>query len=183
MSSYFSGQLFCTWRHANFTRTLPRTNTISPPRTTSRVQSCDADIKACVNAVYKRRMRVLENIDQNVEDIYRKEILTALNWRTTSCSELSEATIYKYWTHCFNSATKEIEELHLVQNVIEKSVQPVGWLDIDDLRNPIDEDDVHEQVSDDCLTMAIVESINPAAELDDIEFRASYRHLPWLFKF
>lgn len=114
-------------------------------------------------------MRVLDNRDLNVEDIYCIEILTALKWIETSGNEVSASTIYTCWMHCFNSGMQPIEELQVERNFIEKCFQRSGRIDIDDLLNPTGEVDVLEQVSNDCLTMNTVASNNHAAELGDIE--------------
>lgn len=65
-----------------------------PPRTTNRIQPCDAGIISCVKEIYKKLLLIslMNKIDINDEEIYAIYILTDVQWITRSWDEVKQST-------------------------------------------------------------------------------------------
>lgn len=70
-----------------------------PPNTTSKLQPLDAGIIAAMKVRYRRRQmeRAVDLLDVGDMDIYKNDILTAMNWLTTIWKDVTEATIRNCW--------------------------------------------------------------------------------------
>ena len=150
-----------------------------PPRTTSRIQPCDAGIIAAVKMRYRKRQiqRALGFIDELTcenADIYKINQLLSMRWMTQICKELDASVIESCWRHTGlvgrtmernieednapNVLVSDREELEqLVTEVILQHVRK----SINELVHPQDEDDCIEVVDNDNLVEQVVHEFNP----------------------
>lgn len=72
---------------------------VLPPNSTSKLQPLDAGIIASMKMRYRLRQMKravdLANVDEN--DIYKINILTAMNWMSEVWTKVTNGTISNYW--------------------------------------------------------------------------------------
>ena len=145
-----------------------------PPNTTSKVQPMDAGIIACMKVRYTRLQmeRALDLVDENVKNIYKVDVLSAMRW-TKVWEEIPSDTIFNCWKHtglflngadsaegCCRVAAEDFisqEEVHLRRQV-EKLVPARCRISINELCSPIDEDDCIQVIGDEELVSNILEN-------------------------
>lgn len=93
------------------------------PNTKSPIQTWDAGIIACLEALYKRRLNhhVIEKIKVGAADIYEVDILTAMQYISQSWKEASQATISHCWKHCFQDHSDSMQQKDIRSSIAESA--------------------------------------------------------------
>lgn len=152
-----------------------------PPNCTSKIQPMDAGIIAALKLRYKRMHmeRALDNLDAEVKNIYKVDVLTAMRWFKRAWTELPSSIIANCWHHTgltggSNDYSVEEEEAQITRQLEEQVAQlvvPRVRMSIAELLNPMGEDDVQQITTDEELVASIVEehfgNDNSSAESDD----------------
>lgn len=141
-----------------------------PPNTTSKIQPCDAGIIATLKMRYRNYQmdRALDMAeDENIANIYKVDVLSAMQAFNRIWIQMDAQTIANCWRHtgilgtstCISVCEAEIRDeeaqlRHAVQQLVPSNVR----IDINDLLNPVGENNCIADVSDDQLVDQITGS-------------------------
>lgn len=156
-----------------------------PPNTTARLQPMDAGIIACLKRRYRtvQYNRALDALDDNPENIYKIDQLTAMKYIKSVWNGIPGTVIRNCWKSCgllvntdFNSSGVYLndveEENNILKGVVSELVGTRRMVSIADLLNS-DDADVLEEVHDEDLARNVVRNLgvgkDDGGELDDSE--------------
>ena len=103
-----------------------------PPNTTSKFQPMDAGIITATKKRYRQKQmeRAIDRADENIKDVYKVDILTAMKWIKFIWTELPDSIISDCWRHTGlvktgDSVDLEVEEMEIEMELTSNLEAPV----------------------------------------------------------
>lgn len=166
-----------------------------PPNTTSKLQPLDAGIIAAMKTRYRvlQMERALDLVDENVRNIYKVDILTAMRWVKRVWNDLPSSVISNCWKHTgllseektisrvttisslCNAPAPESEVVGVLEEQVSSLVPSRVRMSVTDLLNPEGElEDCRQTVTDEELVTAMLGDESDS----DQEVASSQTHEP-----